>query len=802
MRTGGNKMLLFKSNFTKDIIMLLVVTILLSTVLSLVIGAASEYYFGDAVNSLLGDYKHNDVLLIIDKKQKKETITRIKQVLNNKLPGSKLRTGIDLAGKSNLFIALAKRHKTREVFVKLEDYFKDIEGVTTTSLMTEPRLTIEALKDKSSQLLAAKIDQLEHVAFTFPDGSSLEVVITKAQFVSQVKAEINKILDDYQMLGVRFPISKKVNSLMNLGAQIKSELKTEYQKPIYNVTEINSSQLDNLVKTMTEMKEFLNSYAATIKIKLFAGHKIAVGDKLIVPGLDNNKIDLRVNSVNDMIATALITTGDSSNIVGETVYQTAAQDSTTAVGKLEIDNPRQKLTYLVTELNKLMPRLNTIFTESNSLLSQGEKLFAILKSLQGTTAKITTLNQKLKQHSQDLEAVDGQAIKADLSALEQRLEQLVFLLAKLEFVRDLVVNLETELATIRANIAVTKEKFKVQSLYYKNLTQLENNIVKLKTVLSNNTQKIIQYINRYNPLLKEIKSWQQNVQDFNRLIDKLIKEPTTEFSQELSVLTRPNLSERLNKIRVPQMTEQLTAIKDQLAELQQINFAGITAKLEYIEQSLPKLKDEEITSSIDLLDHYLAGKAIPGEEISLLLSSQITDLTKVQEKIKQIIPQQISFYTSPMGVIVPNLRSQIYQILSEVKVILTAVTAVLCTVLSLLFDQGLIIASLQQLNKEMSYYHNPAFYYSLSVGIITLSSIIYLTGLKSPYLPWWSSLVTGAGLGIIIFKEAAVINDFALAEFKAGETFGFNYSQIMRQIIIPAAKPGLLKLLNYRQTYF
>ena len=95
-------MLLFKSNFVKDIVILLVVTIILSTVLSLVIGTVSDYYFGDAVDSLIGDYKNNDLLLIIEEKQKQETITRAEKVLAAKFPGSKLETGINLAGKSNL----------------------------------------------------------------------------------------------------------------------------------------------------------------------------------------------------------------------------------------------------------------------------------------------------------------------------------------------------------------------------------------------------------------------------------------------------------------------------------------------------------------------------------------------------------------------------------------------------------------------------------------------------------------------------------------------------------------------------
>ncbi|MFO7820090.1 MAG: hypothetical protein R6V17_07640, partial [Halanaerobacter sp.] len=288
---------------------------------------------------------------------------------------------------------------------------------------------------------------------------------------------------------------------------------------------------------------------------------------------------------------------------------------------------------------------------------------------------------------------------------------------------------------------------------------------------------------------------------FNSLIAHS-QQPLAEFNQELTTLTEDDLMDRIKMIEKPTSTEELTLLEEELTKLREIDFAGITAQLEYIKQSLPKLKDEEITASIDLLDHYLAGKAIPGAEISLLLGRAGLDIEEVKAEIRALIPQQISFYESQMGVVVPNLRSQIYQILSEVKIILTVLTALICTVLSLLFDHGLIIASLQQLNKDLSWYLRPSFYYSLGSGILSLSSIFYLTAVESPYLPWWSSLLVGAILGLIIYKEAAVINDFAEAEFKAGEAFGFNYGEIMRQIIIPRAKPGLLKLLNQPKTYF
>ena len=800
MRTGVNKMLLFKSDFIKDIAILLVVTILLGTLLSLVIGTLSDYYFGDAVNSLIGDYQGNDLLLIIDEKKKEETIEEIKDVIALKIPGSELKKGINLAGKSNLFINLASKYKRREVFMEFEDYFKDIKGVLTTSLMTEPRLTVDGLKNKSSQLLADKIQTLEHVAFTFPDGHSLEVLIEGAQFRTEVKDKIEALLADYQFLGVRFPIKEKVADLVELSAHLEGRIADEFGVDVYNVTENSSSSVGSLAKTMTEMKKFLSSYRAEVEVESFKDKAIEIGDELVIPAQDES-IYLRVNRVNDKIATAVITTGDSRSIVGKTVYREGANKSLNAVGRLEVNNPRQDLSYLVTELNKLLPELQTIFTTADSLLVDIEEILDLLELLEGTTAKIERINHNLAGYQNDLAEVDSRALKADLLSLEESLGRLVFIVQRLEFLRDLILDSVGELRELQSRVAAAKKDLTTTSLYYNNLAELENNLARLETKVKDNTGEIIDYINRYNPLLTEIKGWQQRVEEFNALLANF-DSPADGFSSELTTLREEDLIDRIKKIERPAATEELALLEEELAKLSRIDFAGITTELEYIKQSLPKLKDEEITASIDLLDHYLAGQAIPGAEISLLLGRAGLNIEEVKAEIRALIPKQISFYESQMGVIVPNLRSQIYQILSEVKIILTVLTAFICTALSLLFDHGLIIASLQEINERQSWYTHPALYYSLGIGILTLSSIFYLTDLKSPYLPWWGSPLVGAILGLIIYKEAAVINDFAESEFKAGEAFGFNYGEIMRQIIIPKAKPGLLKLLNQPKTYF
>lgn len=777
------------------------VTILLGTALSSVVGAVSDYYFGDAINSLMGGYQDNDLLLIIDESNKSETIKEIEDILANRLSGAKLKRGISLAGKSNLFIELASESRNRTTLLKLEDYFSAVEGLLTTSLMTEPRLTIEGLNQKSRDILAEKINRLDQVDFTFPDGNSLEVILTEAQFRPTVKREIKGLLKEYELLGIRFPKQKEGAELLKLGTELKEALAREYNLSVYNVSKNNSKRVTSAVKTMTEIKEFLNSYAAEIKIKLFKQDSITVGEELVIPAGNKEKIYLRVNSLNDMIATAVITTGDSSAIVGQTVYQAEAGTVGSPIGKLEVDNPRQKLSYLVTELKKLVPTLGTIFTEADLLFNDLTKLLTTLELLKDLGTEIEALSLKIADYSQDLATVDKEALRTDLATLEDRLGKLVVIIERLEFMRDLITDLRAELAALQQRIILTQRELDPNSNYYHNLAELAERIRQGEEKIAAQTDGIIKFINQYNPLLAEIKGWQQNLQNFQLMVDKLITAQPAEFSAKLADLSKQNLAARIKEFSFLAAEDRLSTLKADKIDLTEIDFAGITSQLEYIEQSLPKLKDEEITESIDLLDRYLAGKVMPGTEISLLVA-QNNQLTEIKERIRELMSEQVSFYRAPMGVVVPNLRSQIYQMLSEVKVVLTALTAIIWTCLSLAFDQGLIITSWQKIKEENSWYRASSFYYSLGVGSFILGGIVYLTGLESPYLPSWSSLLLGALLGLLAYKKAAAINDFAETDFKAGAAFGFNYAQIMRQIIIPQSKPGLLKVLNQSKTYF
>ncbi len=92
--------------------------------------------------------------------------------------------------------------------------------------------------------------------------------------------------------------------------------------------------------------------------------------------------------------------------------------------------------------------------------------------------------------------------------------------------------------------------------------------------------------------------------------------------------------------------------------------------------------------------------------------------------------------------------------------------------------------------------------YGMSIGALFLTAMFALSGGGIPYLPWIGVPVLGATLGLFIANQAEKINPIASEEVSAGEALGLSFDEIMREIVIPNARPGLLQKLNRRKMKF
>ncbi|WP_408955161.1 hypothetical protein [Natroniella sp. ANB-PHB2] len=794
-------MLLLRSNFGKDIILLFVVTIIVSTLLSLVVGNLADFYFGDTVNELLGDYGEYDLALIVDKDLKKEAKRQAQEVIDTKLDGSELVTGIELAGKTNFFIKLADQYQNQETYTRVNDYFEGLPGYNNLSLMTEPRITVQGLQADSGQFLQQKVKALSGVEFSFIDGDKLEVIVTDAELLPSVQEKVEDLMAQYQVLTVRFPIDQQAENLLALGDQLAGAVNEEYQIEAENITKTDFSDLDSLVKTMSEMKNFLDSYATVVEIELEDEADLNLGSQLAIPAQDQEQVILRVTELDGQLARAVITAGDSTEVLGESAYQLADGKLRSKAGSLQINNPRQELAYAVEQMSKLVPQLDAVFARTDNLLTELMEVIAAFEELTKTVEEINYLTTRLDGFGQG--EFEIEQLQSTLQSLEDNLANLVTLINRLNYAQSLIIEFQDFLATTQTELRMQSNNLEPTSPYRQQLEELIVNLAELERRVDNNTAEIIEVIDQYNPLLTEVTSWQEDIITVNQVLANLEAGDEERAEALVADLTTGDLFTELNEVQQQSLALDLAELEKEVASLQRLDFEAIVEELEYIQQALPKLRDEEITGSIDLIDQHLSGSVIPGAEISLLVPVE-ADLKGAELIVEQELGTGLSSYTSQVGIINPDLRGQIYQILSEVKTLLMALTAIISILFSLLFDQTLLINAIRLIESAQNkkQWVDLGSCYGFLIGASSLGVTFYLTGAEIPYIPFYISFLVGGVLGIIAAKKAKAMNEISQNEFRAGQAFGFNYAQIMQEIIIPTSKPGLLKLLNKRKVYF
>jgi len=92
--------------------------------------------------------------------------------------------------------------------------------------------------------------------------------------------------------------------------------------------------------------------------------------------------------------------------------------------------------------------------------------------------------------------------------------------------------------------------------------------------------------------------------------------------------------------------------------------------------------------------------------------------------------------------------------------------------------------------------------YGMSVGAVLLTAMFVLARGGIPYLPWVCVPLVGAVLGLIVACYTEKISPISGEEIMAGQSLGLSMDGIMREIVIPSGRPGLLQKLNQRKVKF
>jgi len=770
----------FANTFNRDIVLQVIVSVLIASLLAGSISVAADTFFGKTLTTIVGDYGEFDVIVNVREEKKEEGKTEIQKIIEQVYPGAKLQTGPTITGLTSFFVGLPAEYKTKQTYEDLENTFSSVPGKAGISIMTEPRVTVKGVPDGAKNTLVERIMQISGVLFAFRDGSSVTVILSSLDKAAYVNEEIQKLLDQYQIIEITFPVGSEPENAVRLGDQIAAAIHTEKAVDVAENVSVDTqnNEMVYMVSTMIELKRFLSSYATQVMFEPQAGVQLAAGDVIafqgaaasaLVPGSvpEAGNVLVQVKTVGaNGAAEGMVIQGNAAQLTNTVGHMLKDNVVGPAVGAAAYRNPRQQLANALTEISKLVGQIPGLAQDTQNMTGIG------------------------------INALDN--FSTSIGAIEQTLTSLQAAGSTIQAATGAMANLNTEGLQ----------------------TQLGNSSSAISGLTT--TMKVLQLVNpQAANSVEELTATGQTLDSLRsglQALDQVAANARHAQSSINSIVDGGN--DTLANVRSFDVTgarQELANVGSRLTQVQQFNTPLVAAQLEYLAAAVPNMKDDEISRTEQLLDQFIGGQVIPSQRIQIMTNSSISADFVAPIIYREAGHNKLSVYTSEMGVIQPDPRAEVMMILTQVKAILAAMVALIATILFLVLDHTAIMtmfrkSGITQKNDVKGWrrvlqgvryiFAAPECLYGMGIGSMLLTAIFTISGGGIPYLPWIGVPFLGALIGLIVANNAEKISPMAVDEVTAGEALGLSYDEIMREIVIPNGRPGLLQKMNQYKIKF
>jgi hypothetical protein len=870
--------------FVKDIILLLVVGIVTSALFAAGFALATDKYFAKAVTGVMGDFGQYDLLFQCKQELKSAMERQIKAVIAERFPDATLKQGISIIGKTSFFLTLPSKYKTKVVFDNLSYYFNNLPGNGSFSIMTEPRVNISSVPNGAFEILAQQVEKIPGVIFTFHDGNSIGIILKNTQVSQTVQRQVKQIINRYQILEVRLNSGHSAEELLSLGKRVSQSLlqlpRVDYARDLSISDGGNDYQY--LVNTLIGIKKFLLAYATEVTITPETGRNLEIGDLLALNGKTTGSAPSSLLKPLDVVVKVtvkdtkgirgLITQGDASYLSDNQVYQLLPGDKIGAhVGTVTVSSRKNQVAYALEQGTGLLKQVQGAL-DNYDQATGGPNL--TLNELSKVATQVNTVKQALNLIESNVSGANGKINRDSLAGVANLinsagadLDYLAQTFARVRILEDRFDQALTGFGTARSLMgsSLVQNSLGVSGGLLEKLNLLDGQLGVVEASLRERVRQVDDFINRFNPVVSVLLSWRNKARDFAGQVNDFSSTFTPGTANHRKLTELIAATERVNAVLtgtdMTNVQSGLNLISDRLFNDQKLDLKALIAEMDKARAALPRLLDEEIGHSVDLIERYVGGETPSGEKIQIFTTAGI-DRNLAETVIKNELNQeQPALFSLPVGTIQPDIRGELFKILNEVRSTIAALMVIVLWIFSFVLDQSLIVAMLRQMNRQFRpfrmkigspnldsrmcledtkgmrvgvknakrFYNrsfaperskgmnikvklsnswlnkawrcltqliHPANLYAAGVGALWLGGTVALSGAQIPYLTVWHVMMIGGVFGMLLALLAEKINPVNQEEVMAGLSLGLPFQTIMREIVIPAGRPGLLQLLN------
>lgn len=820
---------LIKEGFLRDLLVVIALTVVLGAAVTTGIAYAVNTYLAQQVTGLLGDLGEYDLILHVREESKDAAKAEIQKVISSSFKGAYVKEGPVVLGRSNFFVALPDKLRSRPNLENLAKLLGEVPGASGVTFIIEPRLTLTGIESGAFYFLLNQAEKIEGVRFCFRDGGRIAVVLQPDADIRQVSDALTDLVEAYSVIEIRFPIGYEMEDSVASGEayidKLRKHAKATYARDI--TRRGGSSDLTDLLSTLSEMKRFLLHYAAYADISIEGDAQLKPGDTVLLTpsgtsaptsaqpassGGDSEDaaegLLVLVDRVKGNTARGMVIQGDTDRFLESEllVFSTDDNDEAKAlIGTAGVTSESKKIRYAVDESISLLYELEEF--RDNAYVAAVNTL-DILGMYDDTVSNLISVQRALEKAMESIgKSPDGTLGQREAAALEKVINEAIGVVDSLESAIQDMDTFEEQAREVLAILSSKEDEFLEEVESSGEMSPELRERLHMVTYLLDlfgiqaieRAQAIDAFLKEASPITSQLAAWKSALESlFQQMSGIRAVLSTGQAGNILSEMldATNNVLIQAQAMDIPGLEDAISEAAKNLEAVKAIDTGAIVDELQHVKDSLPDLRDDEVGRSIRLIDRYIGGEVIPGDSLVVFVDAK-TDLKKAKGLAKEMFGKEVSVYTSPAGLLEPGVRSEVYRVLYEARASVAAIISVVVTFLALILDHAAIVSAMRVFKKARQ-----GLIYSMTVGAVILTLQFAATGAKIPYINLWHVSAAGALIGLLVAGQSDRISPVPEDEVVAGIVMGLTYTQIMREIVVPSSRPGLLSFMNRPKTMF
>lgn len=753
---------LLRRGYVTDVIALIVATVVLGSAVAFATAWATHGFFAGTARGILGEEGDHHIAVHVRSDMRLEARQALKAMAES-AGWAGVTEGMTVLGRTNFMIDLDRAESAQ--FRWALAAIQDVPGYLGKTIVAEPKVTVSGLSGAAAAALQDALAAEGRIEFTLRDGASLHLMLGSADdidTVSELAADVLAQLHEVQVQtadGSAIP-SQAMPGRIEAGAAAALEQSAAGSTSgadgvggvkVWDADE--SGPGDELPQALAVLRRAALSWAPSIKIELGDGASVKTGDRVRLDyGAGGAQAEAEIASVDGGMALGIVVSGKAPVPQEEE----GSGDDVIATDSLGVPVGRVQALSSAAAMDKAIAAIEKstagVADAARAASEQAEAVDEALSSFAGAEEAVARLKAALDS------ARVGRAAPLSLDGIR--------LLAGLA---DKSIDALDRLSAVASGVSLITSS--------------------------------------YDGLIDDLAKWRGEIAHFRQEL-AAIESAAGRVAGGAGLITEASgtaqaMARALEAMDLESLRSAVAQAGTQLEMLAGLDSGVLSDSLAQLRSSAPELTGEQALALITTVDslHGQAG----GEDQASFVVRAAAPSGAVAQAVGAELGGGYTVFAGPAGLLARGVSAEVRSLLATVRATIAGMVCIVLTGASLAIDHATLASGVLAMARPGRRHKRDRLHTAVYCGIagaVTLIATAALSGGRLASYGLWLFAPIGTLLGAAMGWGAARLAPCNRDEVEAGIAWGIGPAAIMREIVVPSSRPGLLVIINRARQAF